>query len=69
MSDYTYDRAYYAERGATERALAAAAANPKVAAIHLEMAERYDQLAAVKAPVPAGRPTLRLATISQHSLA
>ena len=31
-----YDKSYYRARGATERGLAAAAANPKVAAIHLE---------------------------------
>lgn len=38
-------KAYYEFRAEKERALAAAAVSPKIAAIHLEMAERYDLLA------------------------
>ncbi len=60
MSDY--DQAYYQERGEKARELAAAAVDPKIAAIHLEMAERYDLLASSKAEAPTGQATLRIAT-------
>ena len=36
---------YYERRERKERTLAAAAADPQIAAIHLEMAERYAMLA------------------------
>jgi len=39
------DPAYYSERAAEERRLAMASKDPKVRAIHLELAERYDILA------------------------
>ena len=58
MSDY--NRGYYEGRAAKARDLAAAAVDPKISAIHLEMAERYDSLASSEADVPAGRPTLRM---------
>ena len=40
MSDNT--RAYYEYRAEKSRILAAAAIDPKIAAIHQEMAERYE---------------------------
>lgn len=40
---------YYERRCAKERELAAAAVDPKIAAIHMELAERYEILA-------SGRP-------------
>ena len=46
MSDYS--REYYLARSAQSRAMAAAATNPQIAAIHLDLAERYDQLAESK---------------------
>ena len=46
MSDYS--REYYEARSAQSRAMAAAATNPQIAAIHLDLAERYDQLAQSK---------------------
>lgn len=47
---------YYEFRARKARELAAAASDPKVAAIHSEMADRYDALAIEKKP----RPSLRL---------
>lgn len=42
---------YYEHRARQARAFAAAATDPKIAAIHSEMADRYDALAAeVRAP-------------------
>ena len=38
--------AYYAARAVEERRLAMAAADPNARAVHLEMAEKYAQLAA-----------------------
>lgn len=58
MSDY--DRDYYEQRSAKSRELAAKAVDPKIAAIHLEMAERYDLLASSKAEAPTGHATLRI---------
>ena len=43
MSDNTKD--YYEERSRKAREMSAAAADPKIAAIHMEMAMRYDLLA------------------------
>lgn len=40
------DTEYYRERAATERALAKASDNQKVAAIHEELARRYEALVA-----------------------
>jgi hypothetical protein len=39
------DSAYYRERAAAERAKAEAAKDGKIAAIHNELADRYDELA------------------------
>ena len=50
------DVAYYRERAAAERRLAAASENPHVAAIHEELARRYEELAK-KVHLP---PTLRI---------
>ena len=57
-----YDRSYYEKRGAQSRELAAAAVDPEIAAIHLEMAERYDLLATSEAPLPIDQTRLRLIT-------
>lgn len=43
---------YYAARSVEERRLAMASADPKVRAIHLELAERYAVLAEVTDPTP-----------------
>lgn len=43
---------YYRLRARQARELAAAAADPKIAAIHAEMAEQYDTLAAATTPGP-----------------
>jgi hypothetical protein len=60
MSDY--DQAYYEQRAAKSREMAAAAIDPNIAAIHLEMAERYDLLATSKTEAPKREATLRIAT-------
>ena len=39
------DTQYFAGRAAIERAMSAAAADSRAAAIHAELAERYEQLA------------------------
>jgi hypothetical protein len=52
---------YYELRARRERELAEAAADAKIAAIHSEMAERYDVLAAGARP----RPTLRVVAPDQ----
>ena len=39
------DSEYYRRRAASERSLAQAAVDPRIAAIHDELAERYDLLA------------------------
>lgn len=39
------DAPYFAGRAATERALSEAATDKRVAAIHAELADRYDELA------------------------
>lgn len=45
MSDQT-NAEYFAGRAAIERAMSEAASDQRVAAIHAELAERYEQLAA-----------------------
>lgn len=55
---------YYELRARRARELADAAIDPKIAAIHLEMAERYDVLAAGERL----RPTLRVVTGDQRSV-
>ena len=51
------DSEYYRRRSASERAMAQAASDPRVAAIHHQLADRYEAL------VRAGkRPTLRVVT-------
>ncbi|HEU4704889.1 MAG TPA: hypothetical protein VFS45_04190 [Sphingomicrobium sp.] len=56
MSDPT-NAEYFAGRAAAERAMSAAATDPRAAAIHADLAERYDELAiefsaATVAPFP-----------------
>lgn len=51
---------YYEDRSRKARELAAAAVDPKIAAIHMEMAERYDRLASASARAPTGKPPLRI---------
>ena len=46
MTDEVYGR-YFADRERHERAMCDRAADPKVAAVHSEMAERYEALALV----------------------
>jgi hypothetical protein len=46
MTDEVYGR-YFADRERHERAMSDRAADPKVAAVHSEMAERYEALALV----------------------
>ena len=56
MSDY--DRAFYQARATNRRALATAAVDPKIAALHIEMAEQYDLLASSNAGVSTGLQTV-----------
>lgn len=49
------DAEYFRNRAAVERSLSAKAADPHCAAIHLELAERYERLVA-----EGRRPALRL---------
>jgi len=49
------DAAYFRNRAESERALAESAADPVVASIHRELADRYDRLL-----TEGERPTLRL---------
>ena len=51
------DSEYFRHRAEAERDLSAKAADPHSAAIHLELAERYESLVA-----EVRRPTLRLVT-------
>jgi hypothetical protein len=44
------DATYFCRRAVTERALAEAAAHPKVSAVHRELAERYESLATDRKP-------------------
>lgn len=44
MSDPTNSQ-YFAGRAAAERAMSAAATDPRAAAIHAELADRYEELA------------------------
>jgi GH25 family lysozyme M1 (1,4-beta-N-acetylmuramidase) len=53
---------YYSRRADVERMSSCSAKDPKVAAIHLEMARRYDELASSDGNRPIGRPTLRIVT-------
>ena len=46
------DRTYYERRAATEREMAAAAGDPRIAAIHMELAERYYHACGVQCPSP-----------------
>jgi hypothetical protein len=43
-------RSYYEHRSRVARATAAAASNSKIAAVHLDLAERYDRLASGRYP-------------------
>jgi hypothetical protein len=47
------DRDYFRKRAATERTMAVTAASPVAAAVHNQLAERYEALA-------GDRPTLQL---------
>ena len=53
---------YYEYRSRHARQMAAAATDPKVAAIHLELAEQYDALARQGRP----RPTLRVVSAAEE---
>jgi hypothetical protein len=56
MTDEAYGR-YFVDRERHERAMSDLAADPKVAAVHNEMAERYEALALVfGAKRPTGPP-------------
>jgi hypothetical protein len=58
------DTEYFRRRSAFERGMAQAADHPKAAAVHQELAERYEAL------VKAGkRPTLRIATANASEAA
>lgn len=57
------DVAYYKERAATERRLAAASDNEDVAAIHAELARQYEALV----ERPNLRPTLRIVVPTEPS--
>jgi len=59
------DIAYYQERAATERRLAAASENEDVALIHEELARQYEALVE-RAEL---RPTLRIVVPRDHSVA
>ena len=50
------DTEYYRKRAAAERTLAVTASNPAAAAVHTQLAERYEALVS-----EAKRPTLHLA--------
>ena len=58
-----HDVAYYKERAATERRLAAASDNADVAAIHEELARQYEALV----ERPDLRPTLRIVVPTERS--
>lgn len=58
------DTEYYRERAAAERAMAKATQDPKAAAVHDDMADRYEALVMIAEP---RRPKLRIATTSQMS--
>lgn len=59
MTDEVYGR-YFADRERYERAMSECAADPKVAAVHSEMAERYEALALVfGAKRPDDQPAYR----------
>ena len=55
-----HDQAYYEDRAVKARELAAEANDPKIAAIHLEMATSYDRLAVLMANPPGPRTMLRV---------
>lgn len=55
------DAEYFRSRAEAERTLSAKAADPQSAAIHLELAERYERLVA-----EGRRPTLRLASTADE---
>ena len=63
------DRDYYAGRAKAERATAAAAPDAAVAAVHLQLAERYERLLSGETPASAAHergerwPTLGIVTI------
>ena len=58
-----YNREYYRERSAQSRARAAAATRPEIAAIHLDLAERYEAIARTKPSTgEADRPRAETAT-------
>jgi hypothetical protein len=57
MSEETYAR-YFADRELFERAMSRRSTNERVAAVHAEMAERYEALAAVFGIKPAVGPRI-----------
>ena len=52
MWEEAYGR-YFADRESVERAMSLQAAHPRVAAVHSELAERYEALAVVFGAKPA----------------
>ena len=54
------DTEYFRKRAAAERTLAVAASDPAAAAVHTQLAERYEALVS-----EADRPTLHL--VSEHA--
>lgn len=48
------DKEYFAQRAIVERELSEAASDPRAAAVHAEMAQRFEELAS------AERPRLRI---------
>ena len=60
-----YSREYYEDRSAKARANAAAAASPRIAAIHLNLAAEYDRIASTKpTDGAAGAPKSAVSTWS-----
>jgi hypothetical protein len=51
---------YYTRRALAERILSGLTTDPKVAAIHLDMARRYDALSSSDGQAPTQKPTRRI---------
>lgn len=56
------DTEYYRERAAAERAMAKAAKDPQAAAVHNDLADRYEALVKIAEP---RRPKLHIASPDQ----
>ena len=55
-------KGYYEYRSRQARDMGAAAVDPTIAAIHMEMAKRYELLASSTPQVPTSKPKLRIVT-------